>query len=629
MKPGTTTESSANATGPTKTDARYSPSTINELLAVSVRAFPNVPAILAPDRACLTYAALGRQLDDTAHALAQAGYGGGSRIAVALPDGPESTVAVLAVCGCAKCAPLSPDLDEDALYRLIVAMRIDALIAPENADSSAVRAAREAGAAIIELRSSSPAPAGTFALAAPPGRSVVAVQPPDLDDIALVTHTSGTTSAPKIVPHTHRRIAEAARARVELGRVTRADRSLLMTPVSNLTSIRRVILPPLVMGGSVVCIADFDTARFIDWLEEFAPTHYMASVATQIAILEELERRLRPARHSLRFTLSGGASLPPNVQIRLERALGVPVIQAYGMTETGNIAQAPLPPERAPAGSAGRPTNVEIVIANETGGMLGVDELGEIMVRGPEIFDGYEDNPEANAAAFREGWFRTGDLGRIDRDGFLFLAGRIKDVINRGGAKVAPAEVENVLALHPQVAQAAAFALPHPTLGEDLAAAVVLRRDWSVSEDELREFARAHLAAFKIPTRIVMVAELPRGSFDKVKRAELALLAEEQLRQEFVPPRDPLEAAVAKIFAEVLDLERVGVLDNFFQLGGDSLRGMRAIAHVQSLFAVDIRIEAIFRQPTAAALAATIRTAQAAGTSMDPPPIAPTPRHVW
>jgi len=292
------------------------------------------------------------------------------------------------------------------------------------------------------------------------------------------------------------------------------------------------------------------------------------------------------------------------------------------MNETGVIAQAPLPPERAPPGSVGRPTNVDIAIADETGGPVGADELGEIIVRGPEIFEGYENDPAANALAFRDGWFRTGDLGRIDRAGFLFLSGRIKDVINRGGVKVPPGEVEDALALHPEVAQIAAFALPHPTLGEDLAAAVVLRPGATVDEEGLRNFAHARLAAFKVPTRIMILSEMPRGSFEKVRRDQLARIAAVELQHDFVQPRDEFESAVARIFAEVLGVDRVGAFDNFFQLGGDSLRAMSALARMESIFSVTIGVEALFLKPTAAALAVAIREAEPHRPGNGPPMLA-------
>jgi acyl-CoA synthetase (AMP-forming)/AMP-acid ligase II len=606
--------------------ARHPPCTINDLLAASVRAYPAAPAIVAPGRADMCYDALARQLAAAAITLAGAGFGRGSRIALALPDGPEHAVAALAVCGCATAALVSLDLDEETLQALMVAMRLDALIAADRVDSPAVRAAQRAGVAILRLRALPDAPAGTFALHAPADRPAVAVQVPEQDDVAMVTHTSGTTSTPKIVPHTQRRMAEAARTRVELGRVTRGDRSLLLTPVSNVTSFRRAVLPPLAVGGSTVCPTRFDPDRCIDWLEQLRPTYYMASAARHMAILESIERRSRPVAHCLRFALSGGANLPPRIQTRLEHALGATVIQGYGMTETGNIAQWPLPPDRAPPGSVGRPSNIDIAITDEDGGVLGTDELGEVVVRGPEVFDGYENNPEANALSFRDGWFRTGDLGRIDRDGFLFLAGRIKDVINRGGAKVSPAEVEEALAAHPRVAQAAAFALPHPTLGEDVAAAVVLRAGTAPDEEDLREFARTRLAAFKVPTRILSLSELPRGSFDKVKRDALAAIAADALRQEYVPPRDEREAAVTRVFADVLGVDRVGAFDDFFQLGGDSLRAMRAAAQLESHFGVAIGVDTLFRKPMAATLTAAIGAAQARGPDADALPGGPVPR---
>ena len=628
MTTGTNPRSHARiATAATRPEGRHPPRTVSELLASSIRADPSKPAILAPGREPLTFAGLARQLETATRSLAAAGYGRGSRIAVVLPQGPECAVAVLAVLASATCAPLNPDLGEDALLELLVAMRIDAVISPVGVDSPVTRAARRAGVAAVGFRPTPAAPCGTFELIAPLYDVDAVPEAPRLEDVAVLAHTSGTTAKPKIVPHTHRIIAEAARTRAELGRLTRADRSLLLLPMHNLSSIRRVLLPPLVEGGSVVCVSRFDPAHFFDWLEQFEPTYFMASAATHMTILEALELRGQAVAHSLRFTLSGGAALPVGVQMQLERALGAAVIQGYGITETGNIAQTPLPPERAPPGSVGRPT-IDLAIMDETGIAVGAEEIGEIVVRGPEIFDGYEGDSVATAAAFRDGWFRTGDLGRLDHEGFLFIVGRVSDIINRGGAKVAPAEVDAALQKHPQVAQAAAFALPHPTLGEDVAAVVVLRDGGDASETELRDFSRSQLTAFKVPTRILVVPELPRGAFDKVKRGALAAMALEWLQAEFVPPRDGDEAEVATIFGEVLGLDRVGAHDNFFQQGGDSLRAMRAVARIQSRFAVPIGVEALFRRPTAAGLAQEILAARDSGSSLEPPPLAPLRRPI-
>jgi acyl-CoA synthetase (AMP-forming)/AMP-acid ligase II len=598
----------SNPNGPSWARPRHASSTVLQLLAASVRNHSAAVAILAPGRESLTYAALGRQLETTARSLANAGYGRGSRIGIALPEGPEFAVALLAVCSAATCAPLNDKLDEDALEHLFVAMRIDALIVPEGADSAAVRAARRLAIPLMNLRFSQQDCAGVFELIAQQQRDPVPVRPPDCDNIAFLAHTSGTTSMPKIVPFEHWRTAEFARNRVEQWQISGADRCLLLTPLYSRSTIGRSLLAPLLVGGSVVCPAAFDGKALADLLETLAPTQYFAAPVMQVALLEEFERRAQRPKHSLRLINCGIGQLASPVRSRLEQAFGVPVILSYGMTETGSIAHTPFPPEVAPAGSVGRPTTVEVAIADAAGRILGHDESGEIVVRGPEVFGGYENNDEANRAAFRDGWFRTGDAGRIDREGFVFLVGRIKDMINRGGAKITPGEVEAALAQHPQVIEAAVFAIPHPTLGEDLGAAVVLRDRGNVTERELRRFARAHLAAFKVPTRIIAVPELPRGSLGKVNRAEVAKIAQRLAPTAFVPPADRDEAEIARIFAEVLAVPSVGRMDNFFDLGGDSLRGMAVLVSVDAAFGVSATFDLLLDRPCVAEFAAGIRT---------------------
>ncbi len=230
-----------------------------------------------------------------------------------------------------------------------------------------------------------------------------------------------------------------------------------------------------------------------------------------------------------------------------------------------------------------------------SGSFLGPDESGEIVVRGPEVFDGYENDDDANRAAFRDGWFRTGDLGRIDGDGFVYLSGRDADIINRGGTKIAPGEVESALARHPQVIEAAAFAVVHPTLGHDVAAAVVLRD--RVSESELRRFLRGGLAAFKIPARIIEVAQLPRGSAGKVDRNELAALVTATAQRIHEPPASREESEIARIFAEVLKAPAVGREHNFFDLGGDSMSAMHVLAAREAaLVWLSMELRSVIRQ---------------------------------
>lgn len=560
-------------------------------------------AVVIPHGPNLTYGDLGRALDAIAASLAGAGFGRGARVGVAVPDGPDLAIVLLAVCSTATCAPLNAALDEDALVRLLVAMDIDALIVPEGQDSTAGRAARRAAVTLIALRGSFGDPASSPELVAESTRRSVAVDGPLADDVAFLMHTSGTTGAPKIVPWKQWSVAEAARNRVELSGIDGADQCLVALPLHSSAGIRRV-LSGLLTGGSIICAGSLTTDATIELLESLAPTQYFAPPASHIALLEAFERRRPRPRHCLKALWSGTTDLPDAIFARLERTFGVPIIVGYGTTESGVIAHAPLPPARAPAGSVGRAVNVELRIVDDAGRSLGHEETGEIVVRGPEIFDGYENDDDANRAAFRDGWFRTGDIGRIDRDGFVYLLGRQADIINRGGMKVAPSEVEAALAGHPKVIEAAVFAIVHPTLGQDLAAAVVLRDP--ISEGELRRFLRAGLAAFKIPTRIVDVAQLPRGGSGKLARGELAALVAATIGRDNEPPVGREETEIARIFADVLKAPSVGRRDNFFDLGGDSLSAMNALTAIDAALGVSVRLEVLFDCPTVSEFAAAI-----------------------
>lgn len=591
---------------------RHPPSTLARLLAASIRDHPAAVAIAAPDRPDLSYTDLGRTLGRIAAELADAGFGRGTRIGIALPDGPELAVAILAVCSATTCASLNAALDEEALVRLLVAMRIDALIVPEGSDSPAARAARRAAVALIELRCSPRDSIGGLGLLAESTRGRTAVEPPRADDIALLMHTSGTTATPKIVPFEQWRVAESVRNRVELSRTDGSDRYLVALPLHSSAGIRRM-LSGLLTGGSIICAGALTAEATIELLESLAPTQYFAPPASHIALLEAFERRVPRPRHCLKAIWAGTTDLPDAVRARLELAFAVPVMIGYGTTESGVIAYTPFPPARAPAGSVGRATVNEIGIADDAGRLLGPDESGEIVVRGPEVFDGYENDDDANRAAFRDGWFRTGDLGRIDRDGFVYLSGRLADIINRGGMKIAPNEIESALVRHPQVIEAAAFAIVHPTLGQDLAAAVVLRD--RVSESELRRYLRGVLAAFKIPTRIIEVAQLPRGSSGKVARGELAELLAATVQPGNEPPIGREETEIARIFADVLKAPSAGRRDNFFDLGGDSLSAMHVLTAVEAALGVSVALEVLFNCPTVSEFAAAIGDGRRVGAA--------------
>ncbi len=343
---------------------------------------------------------------------------------------------------------------------------------------------------------------------------------PAPEDEALVLHTSGTTSRPKLVPLLQRNLAASARSIASSLELGPPDRSLNVMPLFHIHGIMAGLLAPLSAGGSVVATPGFDAFAFGRWLDELQPTYYSAVPTMHHLVLART--RPRP-RCTLRFVRSSSSALARPVYEGLRDLFGVPVIEAYGMTEAAHqMTTNPLPPREAKPGSVGLPAGIEVAVASATNTLLPPWARGEVVVRGPTVIEGYADNPEANAAAFFDGWFRTGDEGYLDADGYLFLTGRIKEQINRGGEKISPIEVEEVLLGHPLVSEAAVFAIPDPRLGEEVGAVVVPADGPPPVEAELRAYLRQHLAAFKVPRTIVLRTEIPKGPTGKVQRVGMA-----------------------------------------------------------------------------------------------------------
>ncbi|HET9764018.1 MAG TPA: non-ribosomal peptide synthetase, partial [Casimicrobiaceae bacterium] len=484
---------------------------------------------------------------------------------------------------------------------LLEAIRADALIAASGGDVPAVAVARGLALPILQL-ASAPSANGAMTIETDSAGAHVTPTLPSADDLALIMHTSGTTTRPKIVPITHAQLV----ARARLNPLVASDRGICAAPTFTSSAVESGLLATLASGASVMFPRDASPERIVDHLGKLQPTYVWASPAVHVAMLEAVTDRKSISTASLRFLRSGSSALPPILQENLEAAFGVPVMQGYGLTETGVIARNPLPPGERRPGSVGKPLGMQVRIMAPSGEFLPRGGVGEIVVQGPGVMSGYED-PEANRLAFRDGWFRTGDLGYFGDDDFLFLYGRLHDTINRGGRQVAPAEIDAAFLAHPAVLEAAAFAVPHPSLGEDIVAAVVLREPRSANAQELREHAFAHLAAYKVPTTVVLVDSLPKNALGKVQRSVLADTLRESLRAGFLPPRDADEELVAGLFAEVLGLERVGALDNFFELGGDSLSGTRVVARVNSARGVDLPIVSLFEMPTVADFACAVR----------------------
>jgi acyl-CoA synthetase (AMP-forming)/AMP-acid ligase II len=438
-----------------------------------------------------------------------------------LPNGPEMATAFLGVASATASAPLNPAYRKDEFEFYLKDLNAKALIIEAGSESPAIDAAERLGVALITLAPEGPA--GAFRLLGSEMGAAAEPGPAEPGDVALILHTSGTTSRPKIVPLTHANIWTSARNIAASLELSENDRALNVMPLFHIHGLIAGLSAPLSRGGAVFCTPGFNTLKFFAEIEEAKPTWYTAVPTMHQTILTRAGRHKEIiSRHPLRFVRSSSSSLPPTVIGELEAAFHCPVIEAYGMTEaTHQMASNPLNGTRKP-GSVGVPAGPEIAIMDEAGRLLGRGETGEVVIRGENVTAAYENNPKANGEAFVNGWFRTGDQGVIDADGYLTLTGRLKEIINRGGEKISPREVDEALMDHPAVLQAVTFAVPHPMLGEDVGAAVVLREGLTATEQELGAFLSERLAAFKTPRKILFLAEIPKGATGKLQRIGLA-----------------------------------------------------------------------------------------------------------
>ncbi len=537
-------------------------------------------------------------------------------VVLMMPNGPEAATAFLAVSSAAVCAPLNPSYTQKEFEFYLSDLKAKALIVQGPQGLPVVVAAEGLGIPIIELKPESDREAGLFTLngtcfGGGSGQGYLAPAAPD--DVALLLHTSGTTSRPKIVPLTQKNLSLSALSIARSLELGSEDTCLNVMPLFHIHGLLGALLSSVSAGAAVACSSGFDPERFFATLEELEPTWYTAVPTMHQAVLASAsDFAVVVKRSRLRFIRSCSASLPPQIMRSLEETFNVPVVEAYGMTECSHqISVNPLPPGMRKAGSVGRATGPEVAIMAPDGNLLGAEVTGEIVIRGGMVTGGYRDNPKANGEAFVNGWFRTGDQGRMDSDGYIYITGRIKEIINRGGEKISPREIDEALLEHPDVKQAACFAVPHAKLGEDVAAAVVLVTGSHASEAVLRGFLSERLAGFKVPTRIIILDEIPKGPTGKVRRIELAEQLKDKLTVGFDHPDTYYERMLAGIWSAVLGAERVGRHDNFFQLGGDSLQATRVIVRISREFNVDLPMRSIFESPTIEGLAVTILVEQA------------------
>lgn len=584
--------------------------TTDGLIGHAERAFPEHIALLAPGRPPLSYAQLGALCRSLGEEMRAHGFTPKARIAVALSGGAEMTAAFLATSSCAACMPLSPACPEAEAAQFLTRACADGLMIERGTDSGLRAAASNLGLPVMEVTVDLSDSAGMFACDMPVIGPSLPPQPPDREATALLLSTSGTTGASKLVPLTHGNICSSAMQMAGALRLQPDDRCLNIMPLTHIAGLGNVILASVAAAATVVCTDSFQPGQFFDLMERFAPTWYTASPAMHRAILDAaLDARRVISARPLRFIRTSAAPCPAALADELEQCFGVPVVDHYGLTETGPFVSGnPLPPGVRKRGSVGVPAGCEVAIMDADGTHLAHGAIGQVVVRGPNVMRQHEGSDNAGGSSvFVDGWFCTGDMGYLDADGYLFLTGRLKELINRGGEKIPPGEVEDALLTHDSVCQAAAFGIPDPILGEEVCAAVVLTEGSKTTVSELRSFAAQLLSAPKVPRRILVLKELPTSAVGKVVRRRLVEmvasldgptstsvnvggLQDDRMKN--------LQELLLGIWRDVLEVAHVGLDDDFLEMGGDSLGATRFIARVRTALGCSLGYRELFDHST-------------------------------
>ncbi len=582
------------------------PTTLYAAFAQLASRVPEQPAVLSTRYAALDHRGLQQVIEQTRRQLRQAGFGRDARIGVMLPEAPQAAVAIIAIACSAVAVPLDPRLGTVELDQFLQQLPLDALLIASDGDQQGRRAAERHGLPLIcaeAAEDGSPALQLAMPVAAQPAPDEL----PEPDAPAFILRSSGTTALPKLIPFTHRNMLTAARKWQRWFGLNDGDRCLCVSAPYYSHGLKVTILTPLLGGGSVAFPLSPAVVDVHEWFETLRPSWYSAGPALHLAILEAA--RAHPeglGQQRPRFASSGGAPLGQEIIDSFERTLGFPLLEHYGSSEAAQIA-ANTPDARKP-GTVGRPWPETLSIVGEDGQPVAPGERGEIRVRGATVMPGYLGDETLNHEALRDGWFHTGDIGSLDEEGFLHLHGRLREVINRGGEKVSLSEVDAALLRHPAVAEAAAFGVPHQRLGQDVAAAVVLRPAMAVTGAELQRFLRDELVYFKVPRRVQIVEALPRGLTGKVLRHRLA---DDYVQQRSERARlatgavaaSQLEQDVLAIWRRLLKTDAVGPEDNFLDSGGDSLLATEMLTELEQMLGRVIPESVLVEAETARELA--------------------------
>jgi len=490
---------------------------VNTLLDV-LQFAKNNTAIAVPEVGIrVSYDSLRQQVLAMANALASLGIRHGDAVSIALPNGLPAIVSFLAASIAGTAAPLNPAYPYEEFMFFLRDTNARILLCPPTGEALARSAAADCDIPVYSVEMN---PQGEVSLQGAPGGATF-VEPTG-DDIGLVLHTSGSTGRPKRVPLRHFNLAISSANIANTYGLTPADVSMCIMPLFHVHGLIGSTMSTLVSGGTVVVPTKFNALSFWKTVKEHRVTWY-SGVPTMHQLLLARAHHKPPEAATLRFIRSCSAPLSPELIHKIEELFGVPFVEAYGMTEAAHqMTSNPLPPRHRKAGSVGVGAGLRVRIVDKEGNDLGNERRGEVAIMGANVFRGYANNPDANAKAFVNGWFRTGDEGWLDRDCYLHLSGRIKDIIIRGGENIAPHEVDEVLLKHPAVAAAVTFGFTHPTLGEEVAAAVVLHEPHGATESALTKHCRESLAEFKCPKKIYLVKSIPTTATGKIRRSAVA-----------------------------------------------------------------------------------------------------------
>jgi len=582
---------------------------ISNLIKLHVEQNPDNIAILGLDQKPTTYRDLFNQINQTIVFLNNLGVGQNDRVAIVLPNGPLMATSFLSIACGATCAPLNPAYTESEYEFFLDDLQAKAVLVESGSDNAVIGVARRFDIPIIFLSQSENDSAGTFSLhcaeefspSSSPGTARTS-------DIALILHTSGTTSRPKMVPLTQKNLCISAENICNTLLLTPEDRCLNFMPLFHIHGLMAATLASISAGASIACMPGFYVTKFFGWVDEFSPTWYSAVPTMHQSILNRAKDNIETIKNfSLRFIRSSSSSLAPNIMSDIEDNFGVPVIEAYGMTEASHqMACNPLPPGIHKPGSVGLPAGPQIgIMAENQPEFLPAHSVGEIVIQGDNVTLGYLNNDEANAKSYTKGWFRTGDQGYLDDDGYLFITGRIKEIINRGGEKISPREVDEVVLAHPGIEQVLTFAVPDEVLGEDVGIAIVLK-DENITEREIKRFAAQKLTPHKVPNYVKILSEIPKGPTGKLQRIGLAKkLGFEEVRKDeikttrtFISPRNDCEKTICRVWQKILNIPEAGINNPFRSLGGDSMLATLVHLELEAIFGVHISLVDLYEAET-------------------------------